>query len=142
MIDVVKIKKRFPIFSHHCDWVYLDNAATTQKPDIVIKGTLDFYETLAERQGLSFATKITVLNKQFKKAENEQYPIATLQLNGKNLIEIDEVVEQIARPLAPCGLPAGIAWLSFYCQSPLIKNTNQLINGPADELIEILSSAS
>jgi cysteine desulfurase/selenocysteine lyase len=34
----------FPIFHHHPDLVYLDNAATTQKPRSVIESISDFYE--------------------------------------------------------------------------------------------------
>lgn len=37
-------KSDFPIFSHHPDLVYLDNAATTQKPARVIRAVTDFYE--------------------------------------------------------------------------------------------------
>ena len=44
MIDALKIKKQFPIFSHHPNLAYLDNAATTQKPQIVIDGITDFYQ--------------------------------------------------------------------------------------------------
>lgn len=39
----IDMKSRFPIFSEYPDLVYLDNAATTQKPDIVIAGISDFY---------------------------------------------------------------------------------------------------
>ena len=43
MIDPLIIRQDFPIFFHHPDLVYLDNAATTQKPETVIRGISDFY---------------------------------------------------------------------------------------------------
>lgn len=39
-----KIKQQFPFFQYHPDLVYLDNAATTHKPKIVINGIQQFYE--------------------------------------------------------------------------------------------------
>lgn len=39
------IKSLFPIFSHHPELVYLDNAATSQKPLSVIQAMNNFYET-------------------------------------------------------------------------------------------------
>jgi cysteine desulfurase/selenocysteine lyase len=38
------IQSHFPIFKHRPELVYLDNAATTQKPDSVIQTMTDFYE--------------------------------------------------------------------------------------------------
>lgn len=35
----------FPIFKHHPSLVFLDNAATTQKPSVVINAEKEFYET-------------------------------------------------------------------------------------------------
>ncbi|NET38455.1 MAG: cysteine desulfurase [Cyanothece sp. SIO1E1] len=40
----LEIKSRFPIFTAHPDLVYLDNAATTQKPDTVIARITEFYK--------------------------------------------------------------------------------------------------
>ena len=37
-------KSDFPIFTNHPELVYLDNAATSQKPSIVINAIQDFYE--------------------------------------------------------------------------------------------------
>ncbi len=39
-----KIKAQFPIFQAHPNLVYLDNAATTQKPKMVIDGITNFYQ--------------------------------------------------------------------------------------------------
>ncbi len=41
-----KIKKDFPIFKNHKELVYLDNAATSQKPKQVIEAIKNFYENL------------------------------------------------------------------------------------------------
>lgn len=43
MLDAQKIKKDFPIFKHHPQLVYLDNAATSQKPQVVIDALNQFY---------------------------------------------------------------------------------------------------
>jgi cysteine desulfurase/selenocysteine lyase len=43
-IPVESIKSHFPIFSHRPELVYLDNAATTQKPRSVIDTITRFYE--------------------------------------------------------------------------------------------------
>ena len=43
MIDVKKIKKDFPIFEYHPDLVYLDSAATSLKPRIVIEKEIEYY---------------------------------------------------------------------------------------------------
>lgn len=44
MIELKNIKSHFPIFSCHSDLVYLDNAATTQKPQSVIQAISNFYK--------------------------------------------------------------------------------------------------
>ena len=43
MLDVEKIKKDFPIFVNHKELIYLDNAATSQKPQVVIDRIAEFY---------------------------------------------------------------------------------------------------
>lgn len=43
MFNVHDIKKQFPIFKKHPSLVYLDNAATTQKPQIVIDAIVAYY---------------------------------------------------------------------------------------------------
>ncbi len=39
-----KLKEDFPIFKNHKNLIYLDNAATTQKPKVVIEKIKEFYE--------------------------------------------------------------------------------------------------
>ena len=41
----LKVKKDFPIFAHNPKLVFLDNAATTQKPGSAINAEKEFYET-------------------------------------------------------------------------------------------------
>ncbi|HEV8511653.1 MAG TPA: cysteine desulfurase [Cyclobacteriaceae bacterium] len=43
-LSLKSIKSQFPIFSHRPELVYLDNAATSQKPQSVVKAITDFYE--------------------------------------------------------------------------------------------------
>lgn len=43
MLAPSQIRSRFPIFDKHPELVYLDSAATTQKPDTVIEGIKRFY---------------------------------------------------------------------------------------------------
>lgn len=78
---------------------------------------VDFYQQLnLAAPALLFDTKITVLNKAWQRPIAQQYPVATLQLAGKALFEIDQLPE--AEPLqVPAGqLPSGIALISCYCQ--------------------------
>lgn len=47
MFDVNKLREDFPILEREingCPLVYLDNAATTQKPKQVIEAIVDYYE--------------------------------------------------------------------------------------------------
>lgn len=43
MFNPYAIKKQFPIFKNHSQLVYLDNAATTQKPQAVIDAMIAYY---------------------------------------------------------------------------------------------------
>ena len=68
LLDVEKIRKDFPILKvkvHNKPLVYLDNAATSQKPKQVIEALVDYYEnynanihrsihTLGERATLAY----------------------------------------------------------------------------------------
>lgn len=44
LFDIDKIRNDFPIFKNNPDLVFLDNASTTQKPQIVINAISNFYE--------------------------------------------------------------------------------------------------
>jgi hypothetical protein len=71
-----------------------------------------FYEKLSSQSGLRFDTKITVVNQILGQALERQYPVATVQLNGYSLIEIDQI-DQAVTPPDQGGLPEGIAMISF-----------------------------
>ncbi|HYP63735.1 MAG TPA: cysteine desulfurase [Acidocella sp.] len=43
--DPREIKAQFPVFSRHPGLVYLDTAASAQKPDVVIEGIAEFYRS-------------------------------------------------------------------------------------------------
>src|SRR3989338_8461930 len=43
-MNFTEIKKQFPIFVHHPELVYLDSAATTQKPRVVIERISRYYK--------------------------------------------------------------------------------------------------
>jgi len=43
-LSIHSIKSQFPIFTHRPELVYLDNAATSQKPQSVIQAIANFYE--------------------------------------------------------------------------------------------------
>lgn len=44
MLDPHSIKQDFPIFAHQKDLVYLDSAATAQKPQVVLEAMQSYYE--------------------------------------------------------------------------------------------------
>ncbi len=74
------------------------------------KETLAFYEDLARHKGLVFDTKITVVNQSYGFALEAQHPVATLQLAGQSLIEIDEITAAQSLPQSPV---SGIFMHSF-----------------------------
>lgn len=118
---------------------------------------VDFYQQLNQAEpALVFDTKITVLNKAWQRPIEQQYPVATLQLAGNCLFEIDQLPE--AEPLHyPAGqLPSGIAMISCFT-SELDSIANRmgarihalddpyypgsraiLLKGSAGELIELV----
>lgn len=85
MLDVEKIREQFPVLHQKVngrDLVYFDNAATSQKPKVVIEALVDYYQnynanihrgihTLAEKATKAYeATR--VLAKEFINAQSEQ----------------------------------------------------------------------
>ncbi|WNC72153.1 hypothetical protein RGQ13_18835 [Thalassotalea psychrophila] len=115
--------------------------------------SLAFYEGINQHNGISFNTKITVLNRFFNIDINHQYPVATIQFNGESLIEIDEVTTG-EHHKDKC-LPAGIALVTMQAKNipadyqPLAAMTVEndpyygngevrLYKGKAGELLEIM----
>ena len=62
---------------------------------------------------LQFDTKVTVLNRAFGRALDARWPVATVQLAGQSLFEIDEVVDACVSSAASA-LPAGLAWVTLH----------------------------
>jgi len=75
--------------------------------------SLAFYEQFEGTQGLCFETKITVVNQAFGFDLDRRHAVATVQLKGESLIEIDEIVEAEKPSVDTQLLPAGIALVSF-----------------------------
>lgn len=76
-----------------------------------------FYQELNQAApALQFNTKITVLNNAWGLPLEQQYPVATLQLDGQALFEIDELPVAAKLDSAPGQLPSGIALISCFCQ--------------------------
>jgi len=85
------------------------------------------YSGIAGRDGLSFETRITVLNQARGYALDRRHPVATLQLAGHCLLEIDQV-ENTAKP-AP-GLYTGMACVAFDCANPAPASALTPATGP------------
>ena len=45
MLDVKKVRKNFPIYFPDRQFVYLDSASTTQKPQAVVNAVKDYYQS-------------------------------------------------------------------------------------------------
>jgi len=74
MIDVQKIRDDFPLLSEKVnkyDLVYLDNAATSQKPSSVINATSDYYETFNSNVHRETHTISNRATKQYESARNK-----------------------------------------------------------------------
>jgi hypothetical protein len=121
--------------------------------------SLSFYEMLNQVTGLKFDTKVTVLNNAWGNNIEHQYPVATLQLAGNCLFEIDQVVDAQPSVLNAGSLPSGIAMITCLVDNIEIAAThlNQgishinnlyypgqkvlLVKGPSGELIELVEHA-
>lgn len=112
---------------------------------------LEFYQLFEHTSGLQFDTKITVINRALGFEIDRRHPVATVQLAGKNLVELDEVAGlntlESEQPLPNSGVGA----ISFAVRElPSEDNVNQLssyqvddrpaglIKGSAEELIELI----
>lgn len=87
-----------------------------------------------------FDTRIGVINRARQLAADTRHPVATLQLAGSHLIEIDELGALQPRPAAACGLPAGIAVISMATQAPVASAAPHLLRGDAGELLELVAA--
>lgn len=93
------------------------------------------YEALSGNAGMTFDTCITVLNRARGWPVDRQHPVATLQLAGANLIELDEVPDLAPAPHTAARPPTGIAMVQF--EHP--DHAPGLATGAAGERIEIIN---
>ncbi len=116
-------------------------------------GSLADYEKFPGTHGVEFETKITVINRARKLDLNQRHPVATIQLRGDNLIEIDQLEGLSARPSNSGGLSAGITMISVAVRSipPAARNPQTadgifadnkavMTQGSAGELIELIET--
>lgn len=75
------------------------------------------YERLAGSAGLRFETRVSALNAALSVDPERARPVATVQLDGASLVEIDEVPE-LAPGDNPGTLPSGLAMISFFAGQP------------------------
>ncbi|WND03504.1 hypothetical protein QGN29_03845 [Temperatibacter marinus] len=116
--------------------------------------TLEIYEDLSQTNGMSFDTKITVINQIYGYDLDQQHPVAVIQLAGNTLVEIDEIPSAEPPKRSQRRMPAGIAMISFaqaklpQGNAPLFdvsgaayapKSKACVISGASGELIELVS---
>lgn len=70
------------------------------------------YSAIAGNPGISFETKITVINQARGFGLDRRHPVATLQLAGRCLLEIDQVEGTIE---LPAGIYSGMASVALHC---------------------------
>ncbi|GGF60832.1 hypothetical protein [Alteromonas lipolytica] len=79
--------------------------------------SMALYAQLSNSKPLAFDTKVTVINNALGRNVDERMPIASIQFSEQTFIEIDEVKSLPMRPVTSCGLPSGIAMVSFLVDS-------------------------
>jgi hypothetical protein len=115
------------------------------------EAALGVYESFPGTEGLRFDTKITVINRARGLDIETKHPVSTIQLRGKNLIEIDQLDDLSERPLQHGLLPAGIAMITFgmdrfpaELEDRLVSRADPatvnagLVRGAGGELIELI----
>ena len=85
------------------------------------------YSAISGNEGLSFDTKITVVNQARGFDLDRRHPVATLQLAGKALIEIDQIAETGE---TTAGIQAGMANVAFYCSASASPGAQLMTEGP------------
>lgn len=115
--------------------------------------SLAVYEQFPGTSGMKFETKISVVNQARKLDLKQRHPVATIQLRGKNLVEMDQLDQLSVRPANSGTLPTGIAIITFAVKSipdrlnPYTMTEGKfgghkatLIRGYAGELIELIET--
>lgn len=109
------------------------------------------YERLAGNKGLSFETRVTVLNQLRGYPMEQRHPLATLQLADATLIEIDQLQELQAADNRTETLGDGIAMITFeidrlpepfphqcHATAPYNGRRSCVLRGSAGERIELV----
>ncbi|XQW83554.1 hypothetical protein ACOYR1_10340 [Thalassotalea piscium] len=141
-----------PMTTHETGSLFIPVLSTPDRD-----ASLNFYQQLNDAdKGLKFETKITVLNNAWGYDIEHQYPVATLQLDGKCLFEIDQVDTASALVDNIGSLPSGIAMITcrvkniaqvakafnteiHYLNDNYYPNTSVImLKGPAGEYIELV----
>ena len=119
---------------------------------------LETYEQFPDTSGSRFETRITVINRAHGLTLETRHPVATVQLQGKSLIEIDEYPGLAPRPAGNTGLASGISMIGFAVEpaclaseaagdytldaGPFAGGTARLLQGSAGELVELIDRES
>ncbi len=114
------------------------------------------YEQFPGTSGTRFETKITVINRAHGLPIEHRHPVATLQLHGNNLIEIDQLAGLQPPATNDAHLPPGISMLSFAISNldtlpegsdvyridagPFSGRQASLLRGNGGELIELIEN--
>lgn len=85
------------------------------------------YSAISGTAGISFDTRITVVNQARQFELDRRHPVATLQLAGRCLIEIDEIAD--TAPPAP-GIGSGLANVAFHCGGQMTESAAAITSGP------------
>ncbi len=80
---------------------------------------------IAGDAGLAFDTRIGVLNRALGRDPATRYPVATIQLDGECLFELDEVPGLEAAAAQPADV-AGLGWISLACDLDAAATRNAL----------------
>lgn len=80
MLDTNKIKKDFPIFKNHPGLVYLDSAATSLKPQVVIDKIVEYYE----KYGANVARGLYPISEKATEEYEETRQIVAKFINAKS----------------------------------------------------------
>jgi hypothetical protein len=89
--------------------------------------SLQQYSTISGNDGIGFDTKITVVNQARGFDLDLRHPVATLQLAGQTLIEIDQITGTID---ADNGIASGMACVAFHCSGSPGEEAVIAENGP------------
>lgn len=116
---------------------------------------LAFYEAFDHTKGLQFETKITVISRAMELDIQTRFPVATVQLAGKNLVELDEIPGLKNCTINSSTPPSGIGAVTFEvaklpegCEKyeitngPMVGQQGTLTCGAAGELIELIERRS